>query len=286
MGVWKGGFQIGQMPTSRMKQLSFIMSYKVRGQVLTEDLRCLKLLDTLERHLEAPPGPHEEGHHHHPQTGRVPEDLMLLYGDTCFRLAQDLRAYITKVTEKMVLKHLNGMSGPRHQPKTKAAPRPSAHLTLRDSGLQGTVSFTPQKDLHQSCRYPVRSWGNQSFGSHLHNMSVSQGRLRIPRPGRYHLYAQVYFRYAAHPPEHRASASHQLVLCVHKKTWYVRPIQLLKAVATKGWSPDGEYGLTSLSQAGLFELRTGDEIFVSVSSPNDIHPEDSSNYFGASRYDL
>lgn len=154
--------------------------------------------------------------------------------------------------------------------------------------IPGTTSLTPQTDLHQSCRHPVRSWGNQSFGSHLHNMTVSNGRLRIPRAGRYYLYAQVYFRYLTLSIDnyHSGSVSHQVVQCVYKKTAYARPIQLLKGVGTKCWSPDSENALHSIYQGGLFELRAGDEIFISVSSPTAVYAEDSSSYFGAFLFDL
>lgn len=154
--------------------------------------------------------------------------------------------------------------------------------------IPGTTSLTPQTDLHQSCRHPVRSWGNQSFGSHLHNMTVSNGHLRIPSAGRYYLYAQVYFRYLTLSMDsyHSGSVSHQVVQCVYKKTAYARPIQLLKGVGTKCWSPDSENALHSIYQGGLFELRAGDEIFISVSSPTAVYAEDSSSYFGAFLFDL
>lgn len=45
--------------------------------------------------------------------------------------------------------------------------------------------------LHQSCRHVVRSWTNQSFGAHLHNMTLTNGKLRVPQDGRYYLYSQV-----------------------------------------------------------------------------------------------
>lgn len=62
--------------------------------------------------------------------------------------------------------------------------------------------------------------------------------------------------------------------------------QLLKGVGTKCWAPDAEYALHSVYQGGLFELRAGDELFVSVSSPTMVNADDSSSYFGAFRLDL
>ncbi|XP_076835444.1 tumor necrosis factor (ligand) superfamily, member 10 like 3 isoform X2 [Brachyhypopomus gauderio] len=203
-----------------------------------------------------------------------------------------LNISMSQVTENIISQHAFQERQSTGQPHTKfltgGNPRPSAHLTLRDSGPQGPTSLTPQLDLHQSCRHLVRSWGNQSFGSHLHNMTVSNGRLRIPQTGRYYLYAQVYFRYItlSSSSQQSSSESHQVVQCVYKKTAYARPIQLLKGVGTKCWAPDSENALHSVYQGGLFELRAGDEIFVSVSSPVAVHAEDSSSYFGAFHFDL
>lgn len=75
-----------------------------------------------------------------------------------------------------------------------------------------------------------------------------------------------------------SSSSHfHVLLCL---------LQLLKGVGTKCWSPDAEYALHSIYQGGLFELRAGDELFVSVSSPTMVNSDDSSSYFGAFRLDL
>lgn len=155
-----------------------------------------------------------------------------------------------------------------------------------DNGLQGPVSLSPLKELHQSCRYPLLSWSNHSFVSHLHSMSVSGGRLRIPRSGRYYVYAQLYLRYPSVGQQGAPPASQQLVMCVNKKTSYTRPILLLKGVATRHWAPRPEATMQSLHQGALFSLRAGDQLFVSVSSPSILHhPEDASTYFGASRFD-
>ncbi|XP_023653420.1 tumor necrosis factor ligand superfamily member 10-like [Paramormyrops kingsleyae] len=252
---------------------------QVKSQGMEEELRCLGLLNALDRDHD------------------VPLDLAPLLGEPCVRLAEGIRAYISKVTESVISRHT--LQEARNLPRTSfnmtgskfvtiATQRPSAHLTLRDSSLQGSSHQfqTPQADLHQSCRHQVRSWGNQSFGSHLHNMSLVNGRLRVPQDGRYYLYSQVYFRYPTPGEGDQDGGSHQLVQCIYKKTSYLRPILLLKGVGTKCWAPDAEYALHSVHQGGLFELRAGDEVFVSVSSPNMVHADDSSSYFGAFRLDL
>ncbi|GLD75262.1 tumor necrosis factor ligand superfamily member 10-like protein [Lates japonicus] len=181
---------------------------------------------------------------------------------------EGIKAYISKVTENIISKQtfIEARTMPRpfnnsgSKFMTSVAQRPSAHLTLRDTSSQGLPPYPiPTPGLHQSCRHVVRSWANQSFGAHLHNMTLSNGKLRVPQDGRYYLYSQVYFRYpspAASDGDQR-SVSHQLVQCVYKKTSYPSPIQLLKGVGTKCWAPDAEYALHSVYQGGLFELRAG-----------------------------
>uniref|UniRef100_A0AAZ3R5W1 Tumor necrosis factor ligand superfamily member 10 n=1 Tax=Oncorhynchus tshawytscha TaxID=74940 RepID=A0AAZ3R5W1_ONCTS len=251
--------------------------HTVRSQGVTEELKCLSLLNALDKDQD------------------IPENLAQLFGEPCIKLAEGIKAYISKVTENIISKqtfqeartlpHTFNTSGSKFA--TSVPQRPSAHLTLRDSSTQGSPVYpTPQPDLHQSCRHPVRSWTNQSFGAHLHNMTLADGRLRVPQDGRYYMYSQVYFRYPSPSEGDQPTASHQLVQCVYKKTSYLRPIQLLKGVGTKCWAPEAEYALHSVYQGGLFELRAGDELFVSVSSPTMVHAEESSSYFGVFRLDL
>ncbi|XP_057711622.1 tumor necrosis factor ligand superfamily member 10-like isoform X2 [Corythoichthys intestinalis] len=244
---------------------------QVRSQGVTEELKCLSLLNALDQD--------------------IPEQLAQLLGEPCIKLAEGIKAYISKVTENIISKQtfMVARTMPRSFNNTgskflsSVAQRPSAHLTLRDTSSQAGY---PQ--LHQSCRHVVRSWANRSLGAHLHNMTLSNGRLRVPQDGRYYLYSQVYFRYPspATGEADQRSVSHQLVQCVYKKTSYPSPIQLLKGVGTKCWAPDAEYALHSVYQGGLFELRAGDELFVSVSSPTMLNADDTSSYFGAFRLDL
>ncbi|RVE60353.1 hypothetical protein OJAV_G00180030 [Oryzias javanicus] len=249
---------------------------QVRSQGVTEELRCLGLLNALDQD--------------------IPEQLAELLGEPCIKLAEGIKAYISKVTENIISKQTfiearkMPLSFNNSNFMSHVVQRPSAHLTLRDTTSQAGVAnhATISPGLHQSCRHMVRSWANQSFGAHLHNMTLSNGKLRVPQDGRYYLYSQVYFRYPspAGSDGDQRSVSHQLVQCVYKKTSYPSPIQLLKGVGTKCWAPDAEYSLHSVYQGGLFELRAGDELFVSVSSPTMVNADESSSYFGAFRLDL
>ncbi|KFP56983.1 Tumor necrosis factor ligand superfamily member 10, partial [Cathartes aura] len=130
----------------------------------------------------------------------------------------------------------------------KTAGKPSAHLTLRPQSLaqDGESGTTP---IH----------------SHLQNITYRDGRLRVNQAGKYYVYSQIYFRYPSDGASARVSVP-QLVQCINWKTSYSQPILLLKGVGTKCWAPEADYGLHALYQGGLFELKAGDELFVSVSS--------------------
>ncbi|KFW12481.1 Tumor necrosis factor ligand superfamily member 10, partial [Eurypyga helias] len=135
-------------------------------------------------------------------------------------------------------------------PKTTG--KPSAHLTLRPQSLaQDGESGT--------------LLGHRTIHSHLQNITYRDGRLRVNQAGKYYVYSQIYFRYPSDGASARVSVP-QLVQCINWKTSYSQPILLLKGVGTKCWAPEADYGLHALYQGGLFELKAGDELFVSVSS--------------------
>ncbi|XP_066570945.1 TNF superfamily member 10, like [Amia ocellicauda] len=256
---------------------------QTKNQGVTEELKCLSFLNTIEEQFTT-------------MSQEKAKDLLQLLSSTpCLELAEGIKSYISKVTENAIRKHT--LQEARNLPRrfntsgskvvSTVIQRPSAHLTLRDNGpqTQGSSNQSPQSDLHQSCRHPINAWDSRSFGAHVHNMSLNEGRLRVPQDGRYYLYSQVYFRYPS-PSDQERTTSHQLVQCLYKKTSYLRPIQLLKGVGTKCWAADAEYALHSVYQGGLFELRAGDEIFISVSSPSMVYADETSSYFGAFRLDL
>uniref|UniRef100_U3KAF1 THD domain-containing protein n=1 Tax=Ficedula albicollis TaxID=59894 RepID=U3KAF1_FICAL len=187
-------------------------------------------------------------------------------------LASTIKAYVATVTENIIRRnavkeawqsYYNTSEG---QLPPKTAGKASAHLTLRPQSLAEDGHPPRPGNLSQSCRHALRHWGHGGLRSHLHNMSYGAGRLRVEQPGKYYVYSQIYFRYPgpAHGP----------------------PLLLLKGVGTKCWAPAAQYGLHALYQGGLFELRAGDELFVSVSSLA-IDPHDAAaTYFGAFRLEL
>ncbi|KAM4662384.1 tumor necrosis factor ligand superfamily member 10-like isoform 2-T2 [Discoglossus pictus] len=163
----------------------------------------------------------------------------------------------------------------------------SAHLTLRSNQGDATLGNENFGIPSQSCRHPIRNWDSRSTLSHAQNMSYENGCLKILQDGKYYIYSQIYFRYLKQVQGASSSVlGQQLVQCVNKKTSYINPILLLKGVGTKCWAPNAEYGLHSVHQGGVFDLRSGDELFVSVSSLNHVYGDGASSFFGAFRLDV
>ncbi|KAM8952849.1 tumor necrosis factor ligand superfamily member 10-like [Pelodytes ibericus] len=258
-----------------------ISKLKVETQGMSEELRCLQIINTMSDHVEF--------------------DLDgLILKDSCHKLVNSIKSYVTQVTETAIqrekqhdFRKRNSTYGSGVLPSRGARAKSSAHLGLRPSYPTGEydsqLSDVRFGKPHQSCRFPVQQWGDSGPLSHVQNMDYQDGRLKIPQDGKYYIYSQIYFRYPYNQGSSTSSTlGHQLVQCINKKTSYVDPILLLKGIGTKCWAPSAEYGLYSIHLGGLFELRAGDELFVSVSSLDMVYAEGSSasTFFGTFKVDL
>lgn len=121
--------------------------------------------------------------------------------------------------------------------------------------------------------------------SHLQNFTYQDGLLQVSQPGKYYVYAQIYFRYPTEETSPRAP-THQLVQCINLHSSYGQTILLLKGVGTKCWAQGAAYGLQALYQGGVFDLKAGDALSVSVSSLDIDYDDETASYFGAFRLDV
>ncbi|KAF7237426.1 Tumor necrosis factor ligand superfamily member 10 [Varanus komodoensis] len=184
----------------------------------------------------------------------LPDSEELVGSHSCLKLAGSIKDYIDMVTEGILRK------------STQSA------------------SARPFGELQRSCQHPLPHWASRTMHTHLQNITYRDGMLQVRQAGRYYVYTQIYFRYPAEGADPRA-AGHQLVQCVNRQSASGQNILLLKGVGTKCWAQDATYGLHALYQGGLFELRAGDKLFVSVSSL-DINYDHTGSYFGAFRLDV
>ncbi|NXN31348.1 TNF10 factor, partial [Nycticryphes semicollaris] len=250
----------------------FVSQLKAQAPGSVEELRCLQVLNRQ-------------------QEGSSLEEL--ISNQSCLKLANTIKAYVATVSPDSGpsvpfladarRSHFNASEG-QVPPKT-ATSKPSAHLTLRPQSLAQGGNSKRFGNLSQSCRHAIARWEDSTIYSHLQNITYRDGRLRVNQAGKYYVYSQIYFRYPSDGGGARLSVP-QLVQCINWKTSYSQPILLLKGVGTKCWAPEADYGLHALYQGGLFELKAGDELFVSVSSLAIDYNDAAASYFGAFRLDL
>ncbi|KAM6381720.1 LOW QUALITY PROTEIN: uncharacterized protein J5M81_009435 [Pluvialis apricaria] len=171
---------------------------------------------------------------------------------------------------------IQSLRGPRRvPPRASRSPSVTPSFSPGNSKRFGNLSL---------CRHAIARWRNSTIHSHLQNITYRDGRLQVNQQGKYYVYSQIYFRYPSDRAGARVSVP-QLVQCINWKTSYSNPFLLLKGVGTKCWAPEADYGLHALYQGGLFELKAGDELFVSVSSLAIDYNDAAASYFGAFRLD-
>ncbi|NXD85837.1 TNF10 factor, partial [Halcyon senegalensis] len=238
---------------------------KAQAPGSAEELRCLQVINQQ-------------------QEGSSLEELIT--NQSCLKLANTIKAYVATPRVPLLAEarrsYVNTSEG---QVPPKTAGKPSAHLTLRPQSLAQDGNSKRFGNLSQSCRHAIARWEDSTIHSHLQNITYRDGRLRVNQAGKYYVYSQIYFRYSSDGASARLSVP-QLVQCINWKTSYSQPILLLKGVGTKCWAPEANYGLHALYQGGLFELKAGDELFVSVSSLSIDYNDAAASYFGAFRLDL
>ncbi|NXL67319.1 TNF10 factor, partial [Chordeiles acutipennis] len=249
----------------------FLFQLKAQTPGNVEELRCLQVINRQQ------------------ESSNLEE---LISNQSCLKLANTIKAYVATVSPDLPPRvpslaearrsYFNTSEG---QVPSKSAGKPSAHLTLHPQSLAQDGNSKRFGNLSQSCRHAIARWEDSTIHSHLQNITYRDGRLRVNQAGKYYVYSQIYFRYPSDGASAHVSVP-QLVQCINWKTSYSQPILLLKGVGTKCWAPEADYGLHALYQGGLFELKAGDELFVSVSSLAIDYNDAAASYFGAFRLDL
>lgn len=133
----------------------------------------------------------------------------------------------------------------------------------------------------------IESWESSKKGhSFLSYVHLRNGELVIQEEGLYYIYSQTYFRFKEVEDAPKAVSkdrgrNKQMVQYIYKYTTYPDPIMLMKSARNSCWSRDAEYGLYSIYQGGLFELKENDRIFVSVTNENLVDLDQEASFFGA-----
>ncbi|XP_072722957.1 tumor necrosis factor ligand superfamily member 10 isoform X1 [Ciconia boyciana] len=215
--------------------------------------------------------------------------------DPCWQVKWHLGKLIKKMMSRSYEENISAVNAERaltlsqtdgQQPPRGPVNRIAAHLTgnsNRKNSLSPRIDSSPRKGNGQK----INNWESSRKGhSFLYNVELRNGELVIPQTGFYYIYSQTYFRFRENENEDSDLLAQirnpkQLVQYVYKLTNYPEPILLMKSARTSCWSKKAEYGLYSIYQGGVFQLKREDRIFVSVSNGDIVDMDKEASFFGA-----
>ncbi|NWR63754.1 TNF10 factor, partial [Bucorvus abyssinicus] len=214
--------------------------------------------------------------------------------DPCWQVKWHLGKLIKKMMSRSYEENVSAVNAERaltlshtdgQQPRGPVT-RIAAHLTgnsNRKNSLSPRIDSSPRRGNGQK----INNWESSRKGhSFLYNVELRNGELVIPQTGYYYIYSQTYFRFRENENEDsdllvQIRNPKQLVQYVYKLTNYPEPILLMKSARTSCWSKKAEYGLYSIYQGGVFQLKREDRIFVSVSNGDIVDMDKEASFFGA-----
>ncbi|XP_062971322.1 tumor necrosis factor ligand superfamily member 10 isoform X1 [Cynocephalus volans] len=205
-----------------------------------------------------------------------------------WQLSQLVRKMIVKTYEETI---------PTVQEKQQAIPptirergpqRVAAHITGTNQRSSNTFPAPTSKN-EKALGQKINSWESSRKGhSFLNHFHLRNGELVIHQTGFYYVYSQIYFRFlepeeiwGTVSEEENKKKNKQMVQYIYKSTNYPDPILLMKSARNSCWSKDSEYGLYSIYQGGVFELKENDRIFVSVTNEHLVDMNQEASFFGA-----
>lgn len=163
--------------------------------------------------------------------------------------------------------------------------RVAAHIT--GISRKSYSALTPMSKDGKTVGQKIESWESSRKGhSFLNYVHLRKGELVIQKQGLYFIYSQTYFRFQENEVDSKTVSRQrgrgkQLVQYIYKYTSYPDPILLMKSARNSCWSSDAEYGLYSIYQGGLFELKENDRIFVAVTNEHLMDLDQEASFFGA-----
>ncbi|XP_074009571.1 tumor necrosis factor ligand superfamily member 10 [Numenius arquata] len=211
--------------------------------------------------------------------------------DPCWQVKWHLGKLIKKMMARSYEENISAVNADRaltlsHSDGQPPLNRIAAHLTgnsNRRSSLSPRIDSLPRR----GSGHKISNWESSRRGhSFLYNVELRNGELVIPQTGFYYIYSQIYFRFRENENEDSDLLAQirnpkQLVQYVYKLTNYPEPILLMKSARTSCWSKKAEYGLYSIYQGGVFQLKRDDRIFVSVSNSDIVDMDKEASFFGA-----
>ncbi|NXP46517.1 TNF10 factor, partial [Heliornis fulica] len=214
--------------------------------------------------------------------------------DPCWQVKWHLGKLIKKMMSRSYEEKMSAVNADRGltlahtdgQPPRSPVNRIAAHLT-GNSNRRNSLSPRRDPSPRRGNGQKINNWESSRKGhSFLYNVELRNGELVVPQTGFYYIYSQTYFRFRENENEESDLLAQirnpkQLVQYVYKLTNYPEPILLMKSARTSCWSKKAEYGLYSIYQGGVFQLKREDRIFVSVSNSDIVDMDKEASFFGA-----
>lgn len=196
-----------------------------------------------------------------------------------WQLRQLVRKMILRTSEETISTVQEKQQNTSPLVRERGPQRVAAHIT-GTRGRSNTLS-SPNSKNEKALGRKINSWESSRSGhSFLSNLHLRNGELVIQEKGFYYIYSQTYFRFQEEIKENTKNDK-QMVQYIYKYTSYPDPILLMKSARNSCWSKDAEYGLYSIYQGGIFELKKDDRIFVSVTNEHLIDMDHEASFFGA-----
>lgn len=208
----------------------------------------------------------------------------------CWELKSQLHLFVKKMAlrtfEEMIPTNPEKQYNP-YLDREKGPKRVAAHIT--GNNRKRSTLPVPGSKNEKAVGHKIDSWESSRKGhSFLNNLHLRKGELVILQTGFYYIYSQTYFRFQEPEEvlrtvstEETRKKSKQMVQYIYKYTSYPDPILLMKSARNSCWSKDSEYGLYSIYQGGIFELKENDRIFVSVTNERLVDLDQEASFFGA-----
>ncbi|KAM5275013.1 tumor necrosis factor ligand superfamily member 10 [Hipposideros larvatus] len=207
--------------------------------------------------------------------------------NACWQVKWQLRKMILRTYEETISTVPEKQHIVANLPRDQVPQRVAAHIT--GTSRKRSLLPTPGSKTGKALGQKIHSWESSRKGhSFLNNLHLRNGELVIQQTGLYFIYSQTYFRFQEPENvletvsrEENRRKNKQMVQYIYKVTSYPDPILLMKSARNSCWSKDSEYGLYSIYQGGMFELKENDKIFVSVTNEAMIDMDQEASFFGA-----
>ncbi|XP_067904011.1 LOW QUALITY PROTEIN: CD40 ligand-like [Heterodontus francisci] len=149
--------------------------------------------------------------------------------------------------------------------------RTAAHLIAPNKANdRAETTFPPGKGS------PIKQWMAKGFPAFTHNINYTSGKLVITDPGFYYIYCQISFRLSSNKTGSTSIAP--FLQYIYLQRTQEQATLLMKASKTPV-NKNQASSFNSINEGGVFELKTGDQLFVSVTDPN-LLSYGQATYFG------